>query len=45
VIPFIMGIASDAIGSQVGSVIVILASALYLLYCAFAGRTKKTSNI
>ena len=45
VIPFIMGIASDAIGSQVGSVIVILASAVYLLYCAFAGRTKKTSNI
>lgn len=35
VIPFFMGLTSDAIGSQVGSVVVILASALYLLFCAF----------
>jgi fucose permease len=45
VIPFVMGIASDAIGSQVGSVIVILCSAVYLLYCAFVVRTKNPSNI
>jgi len=36
VIPFIMGLTSDAIGSQVGSVLIILLSALYLLFCAFA---------
>jgi Fucose permease len=36
VIPFIMGLVSDSIGSQVGSVLVILASALYLLFCAFS---------
>jgi len=36
IIPFIMGLMSDAIGSQVGSVLVILASALYLLFTAFA---------
>lgn len=36
VIPFCMGLTSDAIGSQVGSVIVILISALYLFYAAFA---------
>jgi len=36
VIPFIMGLTSDALGSQVGSVMIILISALYLLFCAFA---------
>ncbi len=36
VLPFFMGITSDLIGSQVGSVLVILAGALYLLYAAFA---------
>ena len=36
VIPFFMGLASDAIGSQVGAVLVILAGALYLMYAAFA---------
>lgn len=36
VIPFFMGIASDALKSQAGSVAVILLSAVYLLYCAFA---------
>jgi len=36
VIPFIMGLTSDAVGSQAGSVIIILLSALYLLFCAFA---------
>jgi MFS transporter, FHS family, L-fucose permease len=39
VIPFAMGLLSDTIGSQVGSVLVILLSALYLLFCAF--NTKK----
>jgi len=36
VIPFIMGLTSDALGSQIGSVMIILISALYLLFCAFA---------
>ena len=36
VIPFFMGLMSDALGSQIGAVIVILASALYLAYTAFA---------
>ena len=36
VIPFFMGLMSDGLGSQVGAVIVILASALYLFYLAFA---------
>jgi MFS transporter, FHS family, L-fucose permease len=35
VIPFIMGLTSDAIGSQVGSILIILLSAIYLLFCAF----------
>ncbi len=35
IIPFCMGLASDALGSQVGAVLVILISALYLLFCAF----------
>ena len=41
VIPFFMGIMSDIIGSQVGSVIVILLSAIYLLFCAFVVNVKK----
>lgn len=41
VIPFFMGLTSDALGSQVGSVFIILASALYLLFCAFVVNTKK----
>ena len=36
VIPFFMGLLSDAIGSQVGAVIVILIGAIYLKYAAFA---------
>jgi len=40
VIPFIMGVASDALCSQVGSVTVILLSAVYLLFCAFAVKPK-----
>tara|TARA_R110002050_G_scaffold158487_1_gene287820 strand:- start:389 stop:511 length:123 start_codon:yes stop_codon:yes gene_type:complete len=31
VLPFLMGITADLIGSQVGSVLIILAGALYLL--------------
>jgi len=34
IIPFFMGVLSDAIGSQVGAVIIILASACYLLFLA-----------
>lgn len=41
VIPFFMGVCSDAFKSQVGSVIVILISALYLTYCAFFLKTAK----
>ncbi len=44
VIPFIMGLTSDAIGSQVGSVSVILLSALYLLFCAFVVKPKTAAN-
>ncbi|HEY6915032.1 MAG TPA: MFS transporter [Paludibacter sp.] len=40
VIPFVMGLTSDALGSQVGSVLIILISSVYLLFCAFAVKTK-----
>ncbi len=38
VIPFFMGLMSDALGSQTGAVLVILAGAVYLAYTAFAIR-------
>lgn len=41
IIPFLMGLMSDAVGSQVGAVIVILSSAIYLLYTAFALKVKQ----
>lgn len=40
IIPFFMGILSDIIGSQIGAVIIILISALYLFYAAFAIKTE-----
>jgi fucose permease len=40
VIPFIMGLTSDAMGSQLGSVLIILLSTLYLLFCAYAVKPK-----
>jgi len=40
VIPFLMGIMSDIIGSQIGAVIIILFGALYLLFTAFSFRVK-----
>lgn len=40
VIPFLMGMASDSFGSQTGSVIIILMCAFYLLFGAFALKTK-----
>ncbi len=40
IIPFAMGLLSDAVGSQAGSVAIILLSALYLLFCAFTIRPK-----
>jgi MFS transporter, FHS family, L-fucose permease len=43
VIPFFMGLLSDAMGSQVGSVIVILGCALYLLMLSFTIKTKPVS--
>jgi fucose permease len=45
VIPFIMGLASDVLGSQTGSVLIILLSAAYLLFCSFAISIKKTESI
>jgi len=36
VIPFVMGLTSDALGSQVGSVLIILISSVYLLFCAYS---------
>lgn len=35
VVPPVMGLMADAIGSQVGSIIVLGACALYLVFCAF----------
>lgn len=43
VVPFLMGIASDKMGSQVGSILIILACAIYLLFCAFAINQKKST--
>lgn len=40
IIPFCMGLASDSMGSQVGSVVVILVSATYLLIASFALKSK-----
>jgi fucose permease len=41
VIPFCMGLMSDSFGSQVGAVLVILASALYLMFAAFVVKVQK----
>ncbi len=41
VIPPLMGLATDAIGSQIGSLIVILLSICYLLYCSFGVKVSK----
>ena len=35
VVPPVMGLMADAIGSQVGSIIVLGACTLYLVFCAF----------
>jgi len=40
IIPFIMGLTSDVIGSQVGSVLIILLSAIYLVICAYLIKPK-----
>jgi fucose permease len=44
VIPPLMGIAADAIGNQNGSLVIILLSIGYLVYCSF-GLTKKVDVI
>jgi len=44
IIPFFMGLLSDGMGSQAGAVIIILASALYLAYIAFAVKEKAATN-
>ena len=36
VIPPLMGVAAQAMGSQIGSLAVISLCLIYLLYCAFA---------
>jgi Fucose permease len=41
VIPPLMGFVTDAIGSQAGSLIVILLSISYLLYCSFGVKSKR----
>lgn len=40
-IPMIMGVATDFIGSQVGSLLIILACAVYLLFCSFLVKNEK----
>lgn len=48
VIPFFMGLLSDIIGSQIGSVLVILGGASYLLFIAFfigKPQNEKTSGV
>ncbi len=40
ILPFLMGLLSDTLGSQVGAVIVILAGALYLMYAGFIVKTE-----
>lgn len=40
VIPFIMGLTSDILCSQVGSILIILLSAIYLLFCAYLIKPK-----
>ena len=42
IIPFIMGLMSDFLGSQVGAVMVILVGALYLMYAGFIMRPDKS---
>lgn len=41
IVPFLMGLLSDALGSQQGAVIIILASAVYLAFAAFAIKVEK----
>lgn len=41
IVPPLMGIATDVIGSQVGSLIVILVCICYLLYCSFGVKTTR----
>lgn len=41
IIPFLMGLMSDFLGSQVGAVMVILVGALYLMYAGFMIKTEK----
>ena len=43
VIPFIMGLTSDAVKAQTGSVIIILLSAVYLLFLSFTIKTKEVA--
>ncbi|MCW3787671.1 MFS transporter [Plebeiibacterium sediminum] len=40
VLPFLMGILSDTLGSQVGGIIIILAGTLYLAFASFAIKVK-----
>jgi MFS transporter, FHS family, L-fucose permease len=41
IIPFVMGLTSDALGSQIGSVLIILLCAIYLLFCSFTVKSQK----
>lgn len=42
VIPPVMGLLADATGSQTGSLIALSVCLVYLCYCAFAAKVKKT---
>ena len=44
VIPPLMGLATDTIGNQNGSLIVILGCICYLLYCSFGVKVIRTEN-
>lgn len=41
VVPPLMGVATDAIGNQTGSLLVILLSICYLLYCSYGVKVKR----
>lgn len=39
--PFLMGVSADAIGSQVGSILIVGLTAVYLLFCAYGIKSVK----
>jgi MFS transporter, FHS family, L-fucose permease len=43
VVPFVMGLATDTFGSQIGSVVIILVCAFLLMYFAFSVKAENTN--